>query len=74
MSTTGNVEPLGNINDAQKIISTLKAQLETKTMPIIKCKKTICCCGFCAPKAESEQDFRELIKRNVPIDVFQKKC
>ena len=74
MSTTGKVEPLGNINNAQKIISTLKAQLETKTMPIIKCKKNICRCGFCAPKAENEQDFRELIKRNVPVDVFLKEC
>ena len=74
MSTTGNVEPLGNINDAQKIISTIKSQLETGTMPIIKCKKNICRCGFCAPKAESEKDFRALIKRNVPFDVFQKEC
>ena len=74
MSTTGNVEPLGNINDAQKIISTIKSQLETGTMPIIKCKKRICRCGFCAPKAESEKDFRALIKRNVPFDVFQKEC
>ena len=74
MSTTGNVEPLGNISDSKKIISTLKSQLETGTMPIIKCKKNICRCGFCAPKAESETDFRELIKRNVPVDVFLKEC
>jgi MoaA/NifB/PqqE/SkfB family radical SAM enzyme len=74
MSTTGNVEPLGNISDTQKIISTLQAQLETGTMPIIKCKKNICRCGFCAPKAESQSDFLDLIKRNVPVDVFQKEC
>lgn len=74
MSTTGNEEPLGNISDYKKIISTLRTQLETSTMPIIKCKKNICRCGFCAPKAETEKDFRELIKRNVPVDVFQKEC
>ena len=74
MSTTGNVEPLGNISDSKKIISTLKTQLETGTMPIIKCKKNICRCGFCAPKAESEEDFLALIKRNVPVDVFLKEC
>jgi pyruvate-formate lyase-activating enzyme len=73
-STTGRVEALGNINDSKKIISTLKTQLETNTMPIIRCVKEVCKCGFCAPKAKSEQDFRELIKRNVPVDVFQKEC
>lgn len=74
MSTSGNVEPLGNISDYKKIISTLQTQLETNTMPIIHCKKANCRCGFCAPKAKSEQDFRELIKRNVIVDVFQKEC
>jgi pyruvate-formate lyase-activating enzyme len=72
MSTTGRVEPLGNINDPKKIISTLKDQLETKTMPVIICKKDRCLCGFCAPKAENQEDFMELIKRNVAVDVFQK--
>mgnify|MGYP003347471883 FL=1 len=74
MSTTGEIEPLGNIKESSKIISTLKGQLETHTMPIIKCKKTICMCGFCAPKAESEQDFWILMKRNVSVDVFQQLC
>jgi len=74
MSTTGKEEPLGNIAEAKKIISKLQTQLETNTMPIISCKKAICRCGFCAPKAESEQDFRALIKRNVVVDVFQKEC
>ena len=74
MSTSGNQEPLGNIKDSKSIISTLRAQLDSHTMPIIKCKKPICRCGFCAPKAEQEQDFINLIKRHVPIDVFQKEC
>jgi MoaA/NifB/PqqE/SkfB family radical SAM enzyme len=72
MSTTGRVEPLGNIKDSKQIISTIKRQFETNNMPIIRCRKDICRCGFCAPKAEQELDFRELIKRNVPVDVFQK--
>jgi MoaA/NifB/PqqE/SkfB family radical SAM enzyme len=74
MSTSGLYESLGNVSSSEKIISTLRTQLETKTMPIIKCKKNICRCGFCAPKAENEKDFMDLIKRNVPIDVFQKEC
>jgi hypothetical protein len=74
MSTTGKYESLGNISDSKKIISTLTTQLETSTMPIIQCKKNICRCGFCAPKAEDKKDFMDLIKRNVPFDVFQKEC
>jgi len=73
-STTGRVEPLGNLSNGQAIINTLKNQLSTGTMPIIQCVKDICVCGFCAPKAESEEDFRALIKRNVPVDVFLKEC
>lgn len=74
MSTSGKHEPLGNLSNADEIIQTLKTQLDTGTMPVIECKKKTCVCGFCAPKAESKKDFMELIKRNVPIDVFQKEC
>jgi pyruvate-formate lyase-activating enzyme len=72
-STTGLVEPLGNLSNTDAIVQTLKQQLNG-SMPIIKCVKPICMCGFCAPKAESELEFLELIKRNVPVDIFQKTC
>ena len=72
-STTGRVEPLGNLSDYSAILQVLKQQLTTG-MPVIKCVKPICRCGFCAPKAESEVEFLELIKRNVPLDIFQKTC
>jgi hypothetical protein len=71
-STTGRVEPLGYISQSDSIINTLRTQLETQTMPIIQCIKDLCRCGFCAPKAESKEDFMELISRNVSVDVFQK--
>jgi hypothetical protein len=73
-STTGRIEPLGYLADSDQIISTLRTQLETGTMPVIQCVKDICICGFCAPKAEALPDFMELIKRNVVVDVFQKEC
>lgn len=72
MSTTGNVEPLGDLNDCKKIIDTLKYQLESNLMPVIQCKKETCMCGFCAPKAENKDSFNELIKRNVINNVFIK--
>jgi hypothetical protein len=71
MSTTGKVEPLGNVKNSKEILDTLQTQLESNSMPIIKCAKSICLCGICAPKAKIESEFRQLIKRNVSGDVFQ---
>jgi len=70
VSTSGQVEPLGNIQEYSKIIDTLQQQLESRTLPVIKCVKETCRCGFCAPKAEDPVVFRELIFRNVIEDVF----
>ena len=70
-STTGIEEPLGNLSDYQSIIDTLRKQLDTNSMPIIQCVKDICRCGFCSPKAESRNDFMELIKRTVVDNVFK---
>lgn len=69
-STTGRVEPLGNLSNYSQILHTLKTQFETKTMPVIKCVKPVCRCGFCAPKARDGERFHELIKRHVVTDVF----
>jgi hypothetical protein len=71
MSTTGKYESLGNLNNSQKIINTLKNQLSTN-MPIIQCVKDICRCGFCAPKAKNREDFENLIKRHVKdLQIFK---
>lgn len=70
-STTGRVEPLGTLTRPDEMITTLKTQLSTKTMPVITCVKEICQCGFCAPKATDPAVFKELILRNVTEDVFK---
>ena len=70
MSTSNKVEPLGTLENSDEMINTLIQQLETKTMPVIQCAKQRCICGFCAPKAEKLEDFRNLIFRNVTEDVF----
>ena len=64
-STTGQVEPLGNILEYQKILDTVKQQLDNRSMPIIKCVKDICMCGFCAPKADNIKDYKELFERQL---------
>jgi len=68
--TTNRVEPLGNIDNYQVMLDTLRTQLETKTMPVIKCVKDICVCGYCAPKATTESDLNELLKYRIDIDVL----
>jgi len=70
-STTGKIEPLGQLRESSKILETLQNQLDTNGMPVIQCVKDICRCGFCAPKANNKQDFMALIKRNVPNNVFE---
>jgi hypothetical protein len=64
-STTGQVEPLGNLNNHQTILDTLKMQLDSPNPPIIQCVKDICMCGFCAPKAQDLNDYKKLLSRNL---------
>ena len=69
-STTGRIEPLGTIVNSQDIIDTVKKQFATG-MPVIRCIKERCMCGYCAPKAESPEEFLNLMKRHVVnLDVF----
>jgi MoaA/NifB/PqqE/SkfB family radical SAM enzyme len=64
-STTGNVEPLGNLSDYQSMLNTLKLQLDSSDPPIIQCVKDICMCGFCAPKSQNLNDYKKLLSRNL---------
>lgn len=63
-STTGRVEPLGTLDNCQDIIDTVKHQLDTG-MPVIRCVKNRCACGYCAPKAETHEDFLNLLGRHL---------
>ena len=74
MTTENKKGAIGHLSKSDEILSTLRTQVSTNSMPIIKCDQDVCRCGICAPKAESNTDFMELIQRNVPVDVFQKEC
>ena len=69
--TTNRVEPLGNINNYQVMLETLKTQLETNSMPVIKCVKDICVCGYCAPKADTQEEINELLKYRINTNVLK---
>jgi hypothetical protein len=64
-STTGKIEPLGTLNEYEKILNQLEKQLDSQEPPIIQCIKDICMCGFCAPKAENLEDYKTLLSRNL---------
>lgn len=70
-SLNNKVEPLGNIENPSQMIDQLKDYLTDKTLPVIKCVKSICQCGYCAPKAEKIENFKDLITRNVITDVIK---
>ena len=63
MNFDGKVGPIGNLNDTDKILSTLCTQLSTGTMPIIQCKKYKCLCGLCAPKAKNLDIYNSIMKK-----------
>lgn len=70
MTAEGQVGPLGNINNTKEILDNLRQELSTG-MPIIQCAKDVCRCGFCAPKAETQKEFLNLISRTTNVDIFK---
>jgi len=63
MNFDGTVGPIGNLNASDKILLTLQNQIDTKTLPVIQCKKYKCLCGLCAPKARTLETYNEIMKK-----------
>jgi pyruvate-formate lyase-activating enzyme len=63
MNFDGSVGPIGSLDHADSILSTLKTQLTSGDRPIIKCKKYNCLCGLCAPKAKNLARYQSIIKK-----------
>lgn len=63
MNLEGQVAPIGYLNKSNDILKELKNMIETNTLPIIKCKKSYCWCGLCAPKAKELHDFNRIIEK-----------
>jgi pyruvate-formate lyase-activating enzyme len=62
MTFDGTVGPIGNLSNTRDIIDELKKQL-TNGQPIIQCKKSICFCGLCAPKAKKLDIYKSIMKK-----------
>ena len=63
MNFDGQVGAIGNLNDCDKILETLKSHILNDDMPVIQCKKYNCLCGLCAPKAKSLDTYRSIMKK-----------
>jgi len=68
---TNAVGSIGSIDEADQILEKFKNQLETKTVPVIQCPKINCGCGICAPKANSKEDFKKIIKIHLDESVLK---
>lgn len=65
--------PIGNASDFQSINKNLKKIFDSGKMPIIRCPRTWCGCGLCAPKAKDEDIMNKIFTRNTTLEpVFQK--
>lgn len=63
MNFDGSVGPIGNLNNTKELLSNLKEQIDTDTLPIIQCKKYNCFCGLCAPKAKDLENYKSIMKK-----------
>ena len=63
--------PIGKISEGKQILKTLKAQLETDTMPTVICPKHTCGCGLCAPKSAYHNNYEKVLTNHVDMGVFK---
>lgn len=63
MNFEGQVAPIGNLDDTEKLLDWTEKNLKEKTMPVIQCKKYKCLCGLCAPKAKNKEDFNRIMEK-----------
>jgi len=63
MNFEGSVGPIGHLGATELMLSKLKMQLDTDTLPVIQCKKSRCLCGLCAPKAKNLDTYRSIMKK-----------
>jgi len=59
MNFDGTVGPIGNLKDTQPILT----QARDPDKPTIRCAKKRCLCGLCAPKAESLDTYKSIMRK-----------
>jgi MoaA/NifB/PqqE/SkfB family radical SAM enzyme len=63
MNFDGQVGPIGNLSDTEKLLEETRKNLGKD----IICKKTTCWCGLCAPKAGDKSTYDTIMKQYLSI-------
>ena len=63
MKYDGTVGPFGTLDNAEQILKDLEVNIANNTMPTIVCAKKKCFCGLCAPKAETAEEYNDIMKK-----------
>ena len=65
MNYDGTVGPIGNLNNVEPILE----QARDPNRPIIRCAKSRCVCGLCAPKAADLDTYKTIMRKyEIPTD------
>lgn len=65
MSFDGTVSPVGYLANSDRLLEDTKARLQAGTIPLVRCKKSLCKCGLCAPKAEQKSVLETMMKKYI---------
>jgi pyruvate-formate lyase-activating enzyme len=65
MTFDGKVGPLGSLDESEEILKKLEDDLKNNSLPVIICKKEMCRCGLCSPKASSPELYNKIMSRYV---------
>jgi hypothetical protein len=64
MNFDGTTKAIGNLSNTKSILDDQIKLLSGDSIPVIQCKKSLCVCGYCAPKAEKFEDFQKIMKKH----------
>ena len=62
----GEVAPISTVTDFGEYCDKLESQVATGSMPYIRCPKTYCGCGLCAPKAKHDSLAKAIFSSHAP--------
>jgi pyruvate-formate lyase-activating enzyme len=63
MKFDGSVGSIGNLVNADQLLSELQDQIQTNSIPTIQCSKNRCLCGVCAPKAKNLETYNKIMEK-----------
>lgn len=65
MDFSGDIGPIGNVNQPEPMLTYLEQHLNDRTLPVIQCRRERCLCGLCAPKAATLEIYQKIFPKYV---------